>query len=101
MADIITLKQLCAELKIDPREARERLRAAARDAKKFPEIAKMHKPSVDPNRNFAHPSLPKHWSLDRRGRLSANLGAGKASCGRGVGKGPMGLYEGDFERVRF
>ena len=41
MADIITLKQLCAELKIDPREARERLRAAARDAKKHPELAKM------------------------------------------------------------
>lgn len=44
MSDIITLKQLCAELKIDPREARERLRAAARDPKKHPELAKMHKP---------------------------------------------------------
>lgn len=30
MADIITLKQLCTELKLDPREARERLRSAAR-----------------------------------------------------------------------
>jgi hypothetical protein len=42
--EIITLKQLCAELKLDPRECRERLRAAVRDAKKFPELAKMHKP---------------------------------------------------------
>jgi hypothetical protein len=44
MSEIITLKQLCAELKLDPREARESLRAAARDPKKFPEIAKQHKP---------------------------------------------------------
>ena len=42
--EIVTLKQLCAELKLDPREARERLRAAVRDAKKYPEIAKAHKP---------------------------------------------------------
>lgn len=44
MSEIITLKQLCTELKLDPREARERLRAAVRDPKKNPEIAKMHKP---------------------------------------------------------
>lgn len=44
MADIITLKQLCTELKINPREAREKLRAAARDPKKHPELAKLHKP---------------------------------------------------------
>ena len=44
MTEIVTLKQLCTELKLDPREARERLRAAARDAKKNPELAKMHKP---------------------------------------------------------
>lgn len=44
MADIITLKQLCAELKLDPREAREALRAAARDAKTHPELAKSRKP---------------------------------------------------------
>ena len=44
MADIITLKQICTELKLDPRESRERLRAAARDAKKHPELAKTHKP---------------------------------------------------------
>jgi hypothetical protein len=43
MADIITLKQICTELKLDPRESRERLRAAARDAKKYPELAKTHK----------------------------------------------------------
>jgi hypothetical protein len=42
--EIVTLKQLCAELKLDPREARERLRTAVRDAKKHPELAKMHKP---------------------------------------------------------
>ncbi len=33
MADIVTLWDLCEELKLDPREARERLRAAASDAK--------------------------------------------------------------------
>jgi hypothetical protein len=44
MTEIITLKQLCTELKLDPREAHERLRAAARDAKKHPELAKIHKP---------------------------------------------------------
>ena len=42
--EIITLKQLCKELKLDPREARERLRTAARDTKKYPELAKSHKP---------------------------------------------------------
>ncbi len=42
--EIITLKALCAELKIDPKEARERLRDAVRDPKKYPELAKSHKP---------------------------------------------------------
>lgn len=42
--EIVTLNQLCTELKLDPRECRERLRLAARDATKFPELAKMHKP---------------------------------------------------------
>lgn len=42
--EIITLKQICNELKLDPREARERLRAAARDTKKYTELAKYHKP---------------------------------------------------------
>jgi len=44
MSDIITLKALCEELKIDPREARERLRAAVGDAKANPELAKARKP---------------------------------------------------------
>ncbi|WP_306141478.1 hypothetical protein [Roseibium sp. MMSF_3412] len=44
MSDIITLKQLCVELKLDRREARERLRTAARDPKKHSELAKLHKP---------------------------------------------------------
>ena len=44
MADIISLETLCEELKIDPREARERLRAAAGDAKANPELAKARKP---------------------------------------------------------
>lgn len=44
MSDIITLKTLCEELKIDPREARERLRAAVSDAKANPELAKTRKP---------------------------------------------------------
>ena len=44
MSDITTLKALCEELKIDPREARERLRAAASDAKANPELAKARRP---------------------------------------------------------
>jgi len=44
MTDIVTLKAICDELKIDPREARERLRAAASDAKANPELAKSRKP---------------------------------------------------------
>lgn len=44
MSDIITLKALCEELKIDPREAREKLRAAVGDAKANPEMAKARKP---------------------------------------------------------
>jgi hypothetical protein len=42
--EMITLKQLCTELKADPREAREKLRLAVRDTKKNPELAKSHKP---------------------------------------------------------
>ena len=41
--EIVTLKQLCTELKLDPRESRERLRNALRDAKKFPELTKGRK----------------------------------------------------------
>lgn len=44
MSDIITLKALCEELKIDPREAREKLRTAVGDAKANPELAKARKP---------------------------------------------------------
>lgn len=44
MSDIITLKTLCEELKIDPREAREKLRTAVGDAKTNPELAKARKP---------------------------------------------------------
>lgn len=44
MADIVTLKALCEELKVNPREARERLRAAVSDAKANPELAKARKP---------------------------------------------------------
>jgi len=40
MSDIITLKQLCTDLKFAPKEARERLRAA--DAK-FPALAISYK----------------------------------------------------------
>jgi hypothetical protein len=42
--EVVTLKQLCTELKLDPREARERLRLAIRDTKKNPELSKSHKP---------------------------------------------------------
>lgn len=38
------LKALCAELKIDLKEARERLRDAVHDLKKHPELAKLQKP---------------------------------------------------------
>ena len=37
---VITLRTLCAELKHDPKLARAKLRAAARDAKQYPELAK-------------------------------------------------------------
>jgi hypothetical protein len=40
----ISLKAICTEMKLDPRIAREKLRIAVRDAKKFPELAKAHKP---------------------------------------------------------
>lgn len=40
----VSLKAICAELKPDPRLAREKLRFAMREGKKFPELAKAHKP---------------------------------------------------------
>lgn len=42
--EIITLKQLCTEFKIGAHEAREKLRCAKREPKKYPELAKAHKP---------------------------------------------------------
>jgi hypothetical protein len=52
--EMVTLKQLCTELKLDPREARERLRLASRDAKKNPELAKSHKPGLPGSGQRAH-----------------------------------------------
>lgn len=40
----VSLKAICAELNLDTRLAREKLRIAARKAKKFPEFAKACKP---------------------------------------------------------
>lgn len=42
-ANLVSLKMICVELKIDPREAREKLRIAARDSKKYPDLAKSRK----------------------------------------------------------
>lgn len=42
--EVLSLKALCAELNHDPRLAREKLRIASREPKKFPELAKAHKP---------------------------------------------------------
>jgi hypothetical protein len=41
---MVPLKAICQEMKLDPRLAREKLRLAAREAKKFPELAKVRKP---------------------------------------------------------
>lgn len=41
--ETIVLKVLCAEMNVEPRLAREKLRIAAREPKKFPELAKAHK----------------------------------------------------------
>ena len=46
MTDIITLKEICAELEITSRVAREKLRAAAADKKNFPELSKDRKPNT-------------------------------------------------------
>jgi hypothetical protein len=40
----VSLKAICAELKLDRRVAREKLRIAVRDAKKFPDLARAYKP---------------------------------------------------------
>jgi hypothetical protein len=39
----VSLKAICSEMKLDPRIARENLRLAVREAKKYPELAKAHK----------------------------------------------------------
>ena len=39
---VVTLTDLCRELKHDPKLARAKLRAAVKDAKQFPELAKSH-----------------------------------------------------------
>jgi hypothetical protein len=39
---VITLSDLCRETKHDPKLARAKLRAAVKDAKQFPELAKSH-----------------------------------------------------------
>ena len=44
MTNIVTLKTLCAEIKVEPRVARQKLRIASKDAKTHPELAKAHKP---------------------------------------------------------
>jgi hypothetical protein len=43
LSEVITLKSICAELKIEPRVAREKLRAAVREPKKYPNLSKAHK----------------------------------------------------------
>ena len=72
MADIVTLKTLCEELKIDPREARERLRAAVGDAKANPELAKARKPRT-----------PWQWvkgsNAEKEARAALNSNPGKAA----------------------
>ena len=42
--ETLSLKGICAELKIEPRVAREKLRAALQEPKKFSNLAKAHKP---------------------------------------------------------
>ncbi|MBO6922954.1 MAG: hypothetical protein JJ859_12105 [Roseicyclus sp.] len=69
MTDIVTLKANCDELKIDPREARERLRAAASDAKANPELAKTEERDM------------RSSSFERRGESSAGMERGVA-CSR-------------------
>ena len=39
---IITLDDICAEMKVSPRDARSRLRMASKDGKKYPNLGKEH-----------------------------------------------------------
>ena len=41
--DVVTLQQICTELKVDPTAARVKLRSAMEDAKNYPTIAKHKK----------------------------------------------------------
>jgi hypothetical protein len=41
--DVVSLKALCAELNVNPRQAREKLRTAVREPKKYPNLSKAHK----------------------------------------------------------
>jgi hypothetical protein len=43
---LIPLKQLCEELSITPKDAREKLRFAVKSPDKFPVLAKEHKPKM-------------------------------------------------------
>ena len=43
---IISLKAVCRDLKIDPRLARMILRDAVKETKKYPTLAKEHKPKM-------------------------------------------------------
>ncbi|MCL4066699.1 hypothetical protein M3484_08950 [Pseudomonas sp. GX19020] len=46
MADIITLKTICDELKLNPRKARQRLRTAAADNDAYKDLAEGRKPKA-------------------------------------------------------
>jgi hypothetical protein len=85
---MVTLKQLCTELKLDPREARERLRLAVRDTRKNPELAKSHKPGHGwewPKNSIAlkearialslraRSQLQPQFALARQGKLHTNM----------------------------
>ncbi len=44
MTELTTLRNVCDDLKVSPREARTRLRAAIKDPKHFPVLADAYKP---------------------------------------------------------
>lgn len=62
MTDVVTLKQLCTELKVEPRDARARLRLAAKDPKKHSELAKGH-----------NPRQPWQWAKGSAGERQARV----------------------------
>lgn len=45
-SDILTLSDLCTELKVEPRLARMQLREAAKDNKSYPNLAREHTPRL-------------------------------------------------------